>query len=279
LTARNVALGLSKSLDYLSEDEISDLFPLKMQEIRLRSEDPKNSESRAPKYAVESMDLTRLPSSYLSSKLYILDFDQVYSSLKTPRSLLGIAPRYLAPESIFELRNGPPADVWALGCLTFRMRCGLDIFDDLPGTPSNAISRMYGVSGGHLLDRWKTVPFCGDGLPAHDGLQEDVDYHDFSGQYRFPDKSLRDYVMESVDPKRVKNADSEVRVLAFCRNLPADAFCQGQVKKEWAAENATPISRKEVDSFHDLRLHVFEYDPDKRITASEMLLHPWFEDK
>jgi serine/threonine protein kinase len=279
LTTRNIALGLSKQLDHLSENKILDLFPPKTQEIRLQSEDQINSESRSPKYAVEAVDLARLPSNYLSSKLYILDFDQAYSSLKQPHSLLGITPRYLAPESIFELRNGPPADVWTLGCLIFRMRCGVDICHDLPETPSNAISKMYGILGRHLLDHWKTVPFDGDGWPALDGLQEGIDYHDFSGHYDFPYKSLWDYVMESIDLKRAKKVEDEVGILKFCRYLPTAAFRGCYLKQEWAAENATPITRKEADSFYDLMLQVFEYDPGKRITVSGMLLHPWFEGK
>ena len=121
------------------------MFPIKKQKIKLRSEYNPKSESRAPNYAVQAIDLTRLPSMYLSGKLYILDFDQAYSSQNPQRSLLGIGPRYLMPESIFELRNGPPAYVWALGCPIFRTRCGLDIYEDLPETPSNGISRMYGV--------------------------------------------------------------------------------------------------------------------------------------
>ncbi|KAK1767603.1 kinase-like domain-containing protein [Phialemonium atrogriseum] len=270
LTTRNIALELSQQLDPLSERQVWDMFPLEKEAIELRP--PKNkatSASRAPKYAVQAMDLAQLPSKYLSGKLYILDFDQAYPVRDPPRTLLGIPPRYLAPESIFELRNGPPADVWALGCLIFRMRCGLDIFYDLPEIPSNAVSKMYGILGGHLLQHWKTVQ-----------LGRVFEYDDFSGDYQFPYPPLRQFVTNAVDLKRPENAGSnELGILKFCARLPADAFQQCDLKRVWTAKNALPISPDEAESFYDLMRRVFEYDPGSRITASNMLAHPWFGGK
>lgn len=111
------------------------------------------------------------------------------------------------------------------------MRCGLHIFDDLPETPSNAVSKMYVILGGHLLQHWKTVQFGDDGWPAHDGPREGVEYDDFSGDYRFPYPPLRQFVTNAVDLKRPKNADSnELGILKFCARLPADAFQQCDLK-------------------------------------------------
>ncbi|KAK3304813.1 kinase-like domain-containing protein [Chaetomium strumarium] len=252
--------------------------PPKRQEIKRRSASkPKQPGPRAPNYAVEAMDLTRLPSKYLSSKLYILDFDQAYLSHSPPRSLLGIPPRYLAPESIFEVRNGPPADIWALGCLIFRMRCGVELFGDLFESPSNTIAKMYAILGGHFPTRWKQVQFGDDGWPAHDGLQEGVGHHNFSGNYSFSDPSLREYVSSAIDVKRSKTVGHDIGIEKFCRYLPRDAFCRrGQLTQAWTAANSTQISQKEADSFYGLMRGLFEYNYTKRITASGMLGHTWF---
>lgn len=224
LTPRNIALGLSKRLDHLSEKQIRRMFPIEKQKIKRRTEDNPESESRAPKYAVQAINLGRLPSTYLSNKLYILDFDQAYSSQNPPCSLLGIAPRYLAPESIFELRNGPPADIWALGCLIFRIRCGSDIYQEHPETPRSAVARMYGVLGGHLLEHWKTVPFDNYGWPVHNGRQEGVKYRDFSGDYVLPYTSLWMDVIKTVDPKRPEAVDNEAGISNLSSYLPTEAF-------------------------------------------------------
>lgn len=108
LTTRSIALGLSQQLDPLSERQIWDMFPLEKEAIELRP--PKNkatSGSRAPKYAVQAMDLAQLPSKYLSGKLYILDFDQAYPARDPPRSLLGIPPRYFGARKHLRTKEWP----------------------------------------------------------------------------------------------------------------------------------------------------------------------------
>ncbi|KAI1357397.1 kinase-like domain-containing protein [Xylaria arbuscula] len=254
------------------------MFPPEKEKIELRPGFETISKLRAPTYAVQAMNLTQLPSKYLSNQLCILDFDQTYSSQDTPRSILRISPRYLAPETIFEMRNGPPADVWALGCLIFRMRCGPDIFlQDIFESPDNTVFAMYTSLGGHLSEHWKKVPFDSYGWPAsRDSLEVDDTYCDFSGDYNIRGPSLREDVETTFDVNGPQNVDDEDGAVKFRRYLPREAYELGRLRPEWAAKNAIPISREEADSFLALMLQVFEYDPEKRITASAMLAQPWF---
>ncbi len=147
----------------MSEDDIWALCPLKKEKPVLLPEYEADSTSCAPKYIVEPMDLALLPPEYLTSKLTILDFDQAYPIQDPPCYLTGIAPQYMAPESIFEFKNGPPADVWALGCIMFRMRCGMQLFTDLPEIPMNAAANMFGIFRG-LPEPWMQVKFHRDGV-------------------------------------------------------------------------------------------------------------------
>ena len=71
------------------------------------------SPSPAPEYVVVPVDLGRLPSNQLSERLCIIDFDHAFRVGNAPKELSHVPHQYLAPENIFTLTNGPPADVWA----------------------------------------------------------------------------------------------------------------------------------------------------------------------
>ncbi|KAI1250835.1 hypothetical protein MGN70_007893 [Eutypa lata] len=277
LTFRNMALKLSNSLDDLSEEDISAMFPLRKEEITLLPECKAESTRNAPKYAVQSMDFTCLPSDYLSGELVILDFDQAYLTENPTSTLLGLPPRYMAPESIFELKNGPSADVWALGCLIFRMRCGFDLFTDLPETPRNAIMTMYGAISQDLLEHWKLVDFDEYGWPVHEDVEEHASLSKFRIGCSTNCPTLQECIQRAIDPLRPNTTEDNIGILRFCRYLPKSAFKLGHLNEEWTSKNATPIGRDEADWFYDLMSRVFAYDPSKRITAIEMFNHQWFK--
>ena len=91
---------------------------------------------------VQSMDLTLLPAKYLSRSISIADFDQAYLAQDPPRRVSGIPAGFLAPEAIFELRNGPPADIWAFSCCLFRLRAAINVFSDMFPYPTNTAYLM-----------------------------------------------------------------------------------------------------------------------------------------
>lgn len=278
LTPSNVALRLSKQLDNLSEGVIRDIFPVKGVEVTLLPDHKPTFTPYAPRHAVQPMDLSRLPAEYLSDKLSILDFDLAFPTHDPPDYLSAIPPQYMAPETIFELKNGPSADVWALGCLMFRMRCGRDIFSDDSDSPSSAVLNMWKVVGSHLLKEWKLVNFDRHGWPIHgDDTHEDIDeFSTFSSDYhRSGTKTLREYIQGAFDPLQPELVDDTDGTRQFRRKIPYEAYDNG-LKEEWMGKIATPISQKEADCFYDLMLQVFNYDTTKRITAKEILHHPWF---
>ena len=137
VTIKNVAIRLDKSLDSLTEQQLSEIFgkmrtgdeklrgrtfgrPYLDESIKWYFQDME--QSPAPAYAVETVDLTLLPPEYLTSNVCIFDYDCAFLTEDPPKRLAYIEYDYLAPESIFTLTNGPEADVWALGCIPLYLR-------------------------------------------------------------------------------------------------------------------------------------------------------------
>lgn len=81
-TLKNIAIKLDKSLDHLTEQELSQLFgmPRTVSIERYFPEKP----SPAPQYVVGAANLALLPSTYLSARVCIFDFDQAFLSSNPP---------------------------------------------------------------------------------------------------------------------------------------------------------------------------------------------------
>jgi serine/threonine protein kinase len=101
-------------------------------EPRTKFLDPwfRDTPSPGPRYAVETADLSLLLSQYLSTRFCVLDFDQAFLANHPPSAVAHIPPPYLAPESIFELTNGPAADIWAFGSILYSLRAPVHLFWD-----------------------------------------------------------------------------------------------------------------------------------------------------
>jgi serine/threonine protein kinase len=242
------------------------------------SEEP----SPAPKYIVGAADLTLLPSSYLSTKICILDFDQAFLTATPPREVASLPPPYLAPESIFTLTNGPAADVWALGCMLFNLRYPARLFFDWFGSSAKSTATRKRDVLGPLPQEWLTVPFY-KGHPVHEPLEPGVEYQTIQPErIVHPDVwSLEQYVDRILEPHRPANSSGKeprTGIEYFCLRVPRFDHEDIAGKAMFNAENTTPIRKEDAKLFVDLLRKIFEYDHTKRITASQILEHPWMRE-
>ncbi len=277
-TIGNLATRLEKSFDSWEVQDFYDLFG-----------EPNTEPIRAlfkeipcvgPKFATEAMNLGLLPPECLSTSLCLIDFDQAFLSKDPPIYLLGIPPMYLAPESIFELKNGPPSDVWALGCALFSMRCAYDLFVDVAyNDPFSAAAEMWRVLG-ELPEKWRTVPFY-QGYPIHEELGEDIDIgdhvcRDFSAQYERKGKKLLELVKEFRVPLVWDAVHENDGMKKFSVFIP-ERFPDKKAGNAFFDKSFAPIKEEDALLFADLLRRIFTYNSKERLSPQDVLVHPWLQ--
>jgi serine/threonine protein kinase len=274
-TPKNVAIRLDKSLDNLTEDQLDDFFG----EPRIEPLDSwfTGGPSPAPEYAFEVADLRLLPSDYFSTRLCVLDFDQAFLTEHPPKRLAHIPAPLLAPESIFTLTNGPAADVWALGSVLFNLREPFQPFWSFISCDPHATALRMVQLLGDLPREWQAFPFL-DGYPVHEPLQPNTEYEPFDPERFTWDGvlNLEQLVGEIVEPRRPTNSPSpKTGIERFCLPIPSFGIMDRKGRNRFMASNTTPIRKEDAALFTDLLRQIFTYDHRKRITAKQILEHPW----
>jgi serine/threonine protein kinase len=237
--------------------------------------------SPAPQYIVAAAKLILLPWDYLSTRVCILDFDQAFLADDAPHKVPYLPVTYLAPESIFALTNSPAADVWALGCILFNLRYPMQLFWDVFANDAEPTAKTICYTLGPLPKECMAVLFL-DGWPVHEPLEPDI--QDKPEAIKLVDHSndrcsledVVDKMREPLRPARSKNL--RTRLENFCLRVPRPD-CQDYAQKErFEAEHKTPIRNEDAKLFTDLLRKIFNYDHTKRITASQVLEHPWIRE-
>jgi serine/threonine protein kinase len=233
-----------------------------------------------PNFAFETAQLTRLPPEYLSTKLCVLDFDQAFLTEHPPGDLARIPVPFLAPESIFTLTNGPAADVWAFGSVLFNLRKSTRLFSNFASCdPESTVLMMQRVLG-DLPEEWLTFPFL-DGYPVHEPLQPDIEYDTFEHADKLVPApwvhTLEQHINQILEPRRpVTKTNPSVGVEKFCLQVPDFDGRDREGLKKFMADNATHIRKEDAALFTSLLRRIFVYDHRSRITAKQILEHPWF---
>ncbi|KAK3304743.1 kinase-like domain-containing protein [Chaetomium strumarium] len=252
------------------EEQLDELFgPPQIQTVEFFFPE---SPSPAPEYVVIPVDFGDLPSNYLSTRLCIIDFDHAFSAENAPKQLSHIPYHYLAPENIFTLANGPPADVWALGCILFELRDSITLFDGFFGSsPLSTESRMCEVLGS-LPQEWMALPFE-HGYPVHEPLQPGIEYRtvgDWTERHGFTLDTEVGRIREPRRPASVSKTASGREWL--CLHVPA--FWDPAKREEFYARYLKPLGKEDAALFTDLLSKVFNYNPQTRITTRQILTHP-----
>jgi serine/threonine protein kinase len=166
-----------------------------------------------------------------------------------------------------------------LGCILFNLRYPAQLFFDwLRSDARSTAMRMYSVLG-DLPQEWLTVPFY-NGYPAEGPLDAGVQPQTIT-LINHPDVwSLEQFVDHILEPRRPANSSKKPRtgLEHFCLPVPFLDYEDVAGKAKFDAENTTPIRKEDAKLFVDLLRKIFDYDHTKRITASQILEHPWMRE-
>ncbi|KAH6854697.1 kinase-like domain-containing protein [Chaetomium sp. MPI-CAGE-AT-0009] len=291
VTTSNIAFCLS-DIDRYTEHHLSNLFGTP-EKAPLETESGEEPGPEAPRYIVRPIDFLASEDDIISWDIQLLDFDQSFPVSSPPKDMLGTPVELLAPEVAVGLSASPASDVWALGCSIYRLRSGEGPFSSIDvWTPQDVISLITRTLGA-MPDSWQHILFDHQGQPTRDPskgtpLAKSTDR-----------RPLRDLVYNIYDKP-------ENGVVETCRirpehevwdendNVPYPPCFADMVWKPKATKidnvylhgyddgtdellEAMPkIPETEAALLYDLLSKVFVYDPAERITAEEMLSHPWF---
>ncbi|KAG4442616.1 hypothetical protein IFR05_001872 [Cadophora sp. M221] len=260
-TSANILLQLHGTLDTLNVDELYALLGNPVKED-VRTRDGSAVGPSSPSHVVESIDFAAVPT-LLSLQLKVIDFDQAFQTSTPPSEMLGTPPRCLSPEAIFDREVGVASDVWALGCLIFRIRSGYDLCGSFSGSrPYHALMQIVKTLG-ELPKKWRDRKFDRHGYPA-----EDSDDHAEVLEYEPLQAPLVDAVLEiERGPTGSSVGDSDSLEVTLW--TPSSGY--GSVDGE---ESTAYISKEEADCLFDLLSKIFRFRPEERLGLQEIVDHP-----
>jgi serine/threonine-protein kinase SRPK3 len=294
VTTANIVFSLP-DIDRYTEGDILRLFGVP-ETAPLETESGETLGPEAPRYIVKALDFLSSAENVIGSDTYLLDFDQSFAVSSPPETMLGTPVEFLAPEVAVGLSASPASDIWALGCVIYRLRSGEGPFSGIDvWTPRDLIDVVVRTLG-DIPTSWQDILFDYTGQPTKDLLKGIPFTRRRGGR---SDRSLRHLVEEIYDqPENSIARTGKIRpehvVLRENENTPYPPYLKEMAWKPKATKidnvylhgyddgtdellEAMPkIPETEAALLCDLLSRIFVYDAQKRISADEMLNHPWF---
>lgn len=254
---------------------------------------------------MKPLDFCAASTNLLTKCLCIIDFDQSFQKNHPPEKI-GTPAIYMAPEVAIGRPPSAASDIWALGCVIFRLRSGLDIFHDYNTCSPVQVLQQIERTIGNVPDGWADVPFNDDGYPTTaDSPSAELNEYGF-----LPRRPLKERISALLDepPSLCMNSHGEpgaeptedtqplrgfpderrnrLPYAAAYRSLlwkPSAVRIDGKYhafyneEMEDARRRAFPrIRDEEASLLLDLLSRIFVYDPASRPSAEEIAMHPWF---
>ncbi|KAI7765091.1 hypothetical protein LZL87_005804 [Fusarium oxysporum] len=245
----------------------------------------------APQYIIGNLNFTSAEDLILDD-ICLIDFDQAFLTSAPPRKTLGTPPGLLAPEVAVGKSASPASDVWALGCSILQTRSGSSPFS-IPNVDS--LANLLGCVSeyiGRMPTSWGEPLFDDDGLPTTDTTNGES-----LGEILENTRSLKQWISDiwdqpdnleelqstSTAPDRVKGENKpylECYSNKFWKpaSIRIDDIYLGAYsdKVDKIIESLQKISTHEADLLYDLTSKIFVYEPAQRVSARDILAHPWF---
>lgn len=291
MTTANIVFTLFDIGQY-TEDDIYRLFGAPEMEA-LMTESGETPGPEAPRYIVKALNFISSKENIVKKDVRLIDFDQAFLVTSQPPRMLGTPVEFLAPEIAVGLEPGPASDVWALGCSIFRLRSGECPFSGYEVTSPADLMRVIIQALGDTPSSWGVTLFDYNGQPTKDTANgEPLEKWN-------TERPIKDLVFKIWDQPECNIAlTGRVRperlVLRKEENKPypscfIDMFWKPTATKidnvylhgyddetDELLEALPKITKHEANLLYDLLSKIFVYDPLERITAVEILNHPWF---
>ncbi|KAK2671350.1 Protein kinase domain [Fusarium oxysporum f. sp. vasinfectum] len=288
-TLSNIVFRI-RNLDHLDDKGIYRLFG-EPQRDGLRTISGEPTGAKAPRYIVGNLDFTSAED-LIRDDICLIDCDQAFLTSVPPRKTLGTPPGFLAPEVAVGKSASPASDVWALGCSILQIRSGSSPFS-IPNvdSPANLLGWVSEYIG-RMPTSWGEPLFDDDGLPTTNTTNGES-----LGEILENTRSLKQWISDiwdqpdnleelqstSTAPDRVKD---ENRPYLECYSnkfwkpaaIRIDDIYLGAYsdKVDKIIESLQKISTHEDDLLYDLASKIFVYEPAQRVSARDILAHPWF---
>lgn len=163
---------------------------------------------------------------------------------------------------------GVGSDIWALGCTLFEIRTGRKLFDTFDDDQDEYLCKMAMMLG-KLPEPWWSTTWEARKIFFEDNVDGDGRVVEIHRELLRPD-----------------TGDGQVRFEAFAEQVPEprsikDAIILGLVYENRHGPGGVrhDISQEETDVFSDLLMKIFRYNPEERLTASEVVDHAWLSCK
>ncbi|KAI1139166.1 kinase-like domain-containing protein [Hypoxylon sp. FL0543] len=283
------------SIDSLSKEQLWELLGAPTSwEYRqtVATIDKDDTRPNGPRYVVRSADMRRLQDWIITDEIAIIDFGIAYKELDTAEGAkeIGIPLPFAAPELFFDGCHSTRSDVWSLACSILRLQCDRgfsptlwDIVNDmefyfgpLPEEFRQAFTKAYPPAE---KDESEDNGFKNE---YQIGNEDDYDY-DYEDFYDFSwpkvpvdpelEKNYLTWKPKELQDKRKEMLKSTGFSDLFNATLARDGSLGGFGYLE---KRAYRLSRCEVVQLGDLLRKMLRYDPEKRLSASQVLDHPWF---
>ncbi|KAJ3927549.1 MAG: kinase-like domain-containing protein [Lentinula lateritia] len=179
----------------------------------------------------------------LEENIIVIDFGQSYRAPDPPKDYEpATLADYMSPETRFEKRVGPEADVWQVGCAIFEIRTGGPLFDPFFPSDTYIIPQMIETLG-RLPDPW---------------------YNAFRNRVQCFE--------EDEQPEEGSSIREKLRSFGTPKRIP------GYNRGPMFEKMETKMDDKEVELLTDLLEKMLRYRPEDRIGIREVVDHPWFKE-
>jgi serine/threonine protein kinase len=289
LTPMNIVFRI-RNLDHLDQQGIYNLLgPPKTAPLETSSGE--NHGSEAPRYIVEHLDFMYCKKDILCDEISLIDFDQSFLTASPPKKVLGTPAGFLAPEVAVGRPAGPASDVWALGSSLLQIRSGSSPFSILGIESPYMLMAFLIQSLGDMPHAWGDPFFDNEGRPTEDkekgmpltelpedrvGLKEWIDkIYDRPPNFRNFQSTPATAISDDTAPfpKCFDNKFWKPAALKI-DDIWLTGYCD-EVDK--IIETFPKITQQEAELLYDMMSKIFVYEPESRLTISEMLDHPWFK--